>query len=110
MKKPFLLKGIGYIMSYFSHKLKQLRTSKNYSQRELAELLFVSTNIISSYEQNLRQPSIDMLVKLSNEFGVSIDYLLNNDEHKIISVNGLTDKQIKLVSMVIDEFRELNHT
>lgn len=96
------------LMNDFSVKLKTLRQSKNYSQQALADKLSVTKSLISSYEQDLRLPSLDMLIKISAEFGVSTDYLLNLDRQKTINVEKLTDEQIAIVSNTVNEFIKLN--
>lgn len=95
-------------MMDFSEKLKTLRKAKHYSQQTLANKLSVTKSLISGYEQDLRFPSVDILIKLSNEFGVSTDYLLNLDRQKTINVEKLTDEQIALVSSIVNEFIDLN--
>lgn len=62
----------------FSEKLKELRTKKGISQEELSELLDVSRQSISRYENGTAQPDFDKLLMLSNYFEVSIDFLLGN--------------------------------
>ena len=96
------------LMNDFSVKLKTLRQSKNYSQQALADKLSVTKSLISSYEQDLRLPSLDMLIKISTEFGVSTDYLLNLDRQKTINVEKLTDEQIAIISDTVNEFIKLN--
>ena len=96
------------LMNDFSVKLKKLRQSKNYSQQALADKLSVTKSLISSYEQDLRLPSLDMLIKISTEFGVSTDYLLNLDRQKTINVEKLTDEQIAIISNTVNEFKKLN--
>lgn len=95
-------------MMDFSEKLKKLRLSKNYSQQKLADKLSVTKSLISSYEQDLRFPSVDMLIKISQEFGVSIDYLLNLEHQKTINVEKLTDEQTAIISNTVNEFIRLN--
>lgn len=95
-------------MNDFSVKLKALRKSKGYSQQALADKLGVTKSLISGYEQDLRLPSLDMLVKISREFGVSSDYLLSLDRQKTINVEALTDRQIAIISDMVNEFAELN--
>lgn len=95
-------------MNDFSVKLKALRRSKGYSQQALADKLGVTKSLISGYEQDLRLPSLDMLVKISREFGVSSDYLLSLDRQKTINVEALTDRQIAIISDMVNEFAELN--
>ena len=95
-------------MMDFSEKLKALRKDKNYSQQALANKLSVTKSLISSYEQDLRLPSLDMLIKLSQEFGVSTDYLLNLERQKTINVECLTDYQLALISNLVNELKKLN--
>lgn len=52
------------------------REKKGLTQNELADLLGVSQQTISKYENGTREPDIDTLINLSRIFNVSIDYLL----------------------------------
>ena len=56
--------------------LKKLRTEKKYSQKDLATILDVAQNTISNWEKGVREPDHSTLIKLSDHFNVSIDYLL----------------------------------
>ena len=62
--------------------LKQLRKRKNYSQLKVAMDLSISREALSYYENGKRSPDIDMLIKLSRYFNVSIDYLITGEEFK----------------------------
>ena len=62
----------------FSQKLMLLRKEKKVSQRQLADFLDIGASNIARYE-NGRLPTADILIKLSDFFGVSIDYLLKDD-------------------------------
>lgn len=62
------------------NKIRELRVKKGVTQTELGSLLGVTKNSISYYENGKRQPSPDMLVKLADYFGVSIDALLGRDD------------------------------
>ena len=95
-------------MVKFGERLKAARTAKHMSQQALADKLGVTKSLISGYEQDLRLPSLDMLVKISREFGVSSDYLLSLDRQKTINVEALTDRQIAIISDMVNEFAELN--
>ena len=67
-------------MNLFPERLTQLRTNRQLRQRELAKSLHVSTSAISNYEQRLRYPDIDMLIRIADYFGVTTDYLLGRTE------------------------------
>ena len=53
-----------------------IRKKKGYSQLKVAMDLSISREAISYYENGLRCPNLEMLVKLSDYFNVSIDYLI----------------------------------
>ncbi|WP_051614344.1 helix-turn-helix domain-containing protein [Acholeplasma equifetale] len=58
-------------------KIAKLRKEKGYTQEALADLLHVSRQSVSKWEQDLSFPETDNLILLSKLFGCSIDYLLN---------------------------------
>ena len=89
-------------------KIKQLRSQKNISQIDLAKQLGVSKSVISSYENEIHLPPYDILIKMARLFGVSTDYLLGSMGNHSISVDGLTDKQIEAITMIVDELKEAN--
>ncbi|MBM7567830.1 helix-turn-helix domain-containing protein [Paenibacillus sacheonensis] len=64
----------------FGEKLKNERKNKGWSQEELAEKLFVSRQSVSKWENNQNYPSIEIIIKVSDLFGVTIDELLRSDE------------------------------
>ena len=59
--------------------LKEIRKKKKYSQLKVAMDLSISREALSYYENGKRSPDIEMLVKMSRYFGVSIDYLILGD-------------------------------
>ena len=63
--------------------LKEIRKKKNINQLKLAFDLAISREAISHYENGNRNPSLEMLIALSDYFNVSIDYLIKGEEfHK----------------------------
>ena len=60
----------------FAENLKQLRKEKQLSQEELAEILAVSRQAVSKWEQGLGYPEVEKLVLLSRKLSVSLDGLL----------------------------------
>jgi len=62
-----------------SDKIVLLRKQKGWSQEELAELVDVSRQAVSKWESAQSMPDIDKLLKLSELFGVTTDYLLKDD-------------------------------
>ena len=60
--------------------LKEIRQKKKYSQLKVAMDLAISREALSYYENGRRSPDPDMLVKFSQYFNVSIDYLILGKE------------------------------
>lgn len=63
-------------------KLFTLRKEKGLSQMELAELMDVSRQAISRWEVGTSVPSTDNLRYLGKLYGVTLDYLLDDDAPK----------------------------
>ena len=60
--------------------LKEIRKKKNLNQQKVAMDLSISREALSLYENGKRNPSLQMLVALSNYYNVSIDYLITGKE------------------------------
>lgn len=58
----------------------RLRTKKNWSQGNLADMLDVSRQSISKWETDTSIPELDKLLKLSELFGVTLDELVCGEE------------------------------
>lgn len=68
-------------MSYFANGLKQLRLEHGLTQAALARELHVTQNAIFNWENEKREPSIDMIYKIADYFGTTIVYLLDGKEN-----------------------------
>jgi len=64
----------------FPERLKELRTEKELSKRELAKAIGVSDVAISRWENNLRVPNVINLYALAKFFDVSADYLIGLED------------------------------
>ena len=67
----------------FKEQLTKLRKRNNITQIELANLMNVKQYVISSWETGRSEPNISQIIKLSDIFKISTDYLL--DRHIIIT-------------------------
>ena len=61
--------------------LKIIRKKKNLNQLKVAMDLNISREALSHYENGKRNPDIKMLRRLSEYFGISIDFLVNGEEY-----------------------------
>ena len=73
----------------FAENLKQLRKDKQLSQEELAEILDVSRQAVSKWEQGTGYPEVEKLLLLSSKLSVSLDSLMETE----IAKNSNTQKQ-----------------
>ena len=85
----------------FNEKLKALRCSINFTQVDLAKELNVTKQCVSNWENNNIMPSIEMLIKLADLFGVSTDFLLERDNRRSLDTTGLTDTQCAHLNLII---------
>lgn len=86
-------------------KLKEARTTKGFSQSDVAEFLNISRQSISKWETNKSYPDIDNLVELSKYYDVSIDELLTKTKDLQREINDKTD-QVNHNSQKIEEKQE----
>ena len=93
----------------FGATLKELRRSAGLTQKELADRLWVSKATVSYYEQSVRCPSPEILVKISKVFHVSTDYLLGLEEKKqTLDVTDLPNEDVELLKSTIELLRKKN--
>lgn len=63
-------------MAQFGELLAELRQDRRLTQKELAQIIFVTDGTISNYENGVHLPDVDKLISLADFFGVTVDYLL----------------------------------
>ena len=90
----------------FGERLRDLRTNRKMSQKDLAVRISIAKSAISFYESDERFPSYEMLIKIARIFNVTTDYLLGIERNRLLDVSGLSEKEIAVISEVIDAFRE----
>lgn len=57
-------------------KLSKLRKENNFTQEQLADVLGVSRQAVSKWESNITYPETDKIIRMSELFNCSLDYLL----------------------------------
>ena len=74
-------------MLKLNEHLKEIRLSRNLTQRQLAENIGASERGVQNYELGTRKPTYDMLIALADYYDVSLDYLVgrtdNPNSHKL---------------------------
>ncbi len=64
-------------METLGKRISENRKSKNIKQDELAEMLLVSPQAVSKWENDISCPDISLLPKLAEILGISVDELLS---------------------------------
>ena len=67
-------------MDALSSKIKALRKEKKKTQQNLADLLNVRRSTYGEYERGKILPPMDKLKVIADYFGVTVDYLIGNEE------------------------------
>lgn len=75
--------------------IKELRTEKQISQKDLAKHFHVAQSTISSWEKGARDPDTATVAALAAFFGVSTDYLLEKTDIRSDTRTTLDDDDIK---------------
>ena len=86
----------------YGERISKLRQSKNITQKELASKLYVTDKTISSWESNRTEPSLEMIIKLSEILECSASYLLYGDNFK-----DNIEMEIK-IKLTKEEYEKLN--
>ncbi len=73
----------------FGDRLKELRKGKNLTQEEIGEICQVAKQTISNWENNITQPPFEIVNKLAQYFGVSVEYLLNFNQDDLDKIERL---------------------
>lgn len=78
--------------------ISELRKQYQMSQDDFANIFHVSRQTVSNWENGKSYPDVEMLVKISDYFGISVDQLIKKET--IPSVAKNSDKQKKLWLML----------
>ena len=96
-------------MLSLNDNIKKLRIAQGLNQVEFAKILCVTKQCVSNWENDNVVPSIEMLCKIADFFGVSTDYLLGKDTTQpcvVLDTDGLTAEQIHAIQNLIISIRE----
>ena len=98
--------------------LKEIRISRKLKVQEVSDYLCCLPSVYSRYESGKREPSVDVLLKLSKLYKVSVDFLIGNDEAidtsitseeaKVILAMRRSDERAREDALALLELHELN--
>lgn len=86
------------------NRFKELRLQNGYkTQGDLAKVLFVNQTAVSQWERGVTLPSSQMLIKLSNLYGESVEYILGQEKPQKEPIpedgDGLSEEQRELLRL-----------
>ena len=87
-------------------RLRDLRKKHKLTQKQVAGKLELTESAVSSYERNMATPPGDVVKKLAILFRVSADYILGLESRKHVSVDGLSDKQLEVIEVLVSELKD----
>lgn len=88
-------------LSKFAAVLSQLRKERGISQKKAANDLQISQALLSHYEKGIRECGLDFVIKCSEYYGVTTDYLLGVS-------NSRTGVDTSYINVPIDDDEELS--
>lgn len=80
--------------SKFSEILSMLRKERGYSQKRVATDLGISQALLSHYEKGVRECGLEFVVKASQYYGVTTDFMLGVSENRF----GMNDEYIEKIT------------
>ena len=78
-------------------KIKEIREAKHISQSNLARKIGVEGGTLSRYEAGYISPSADVLIKIANALGVSVEMLFDENQKNFCSPN---DQKVELIELI----------
>ncbi len=87
-----------------SDKIKMLREQYNYSQSDLAEKLHIARTSVLAWENQTSVPAMKHIIALAKLFRVSTDYLLEVENKRMLSLDGLNEEEINIICGLLNYF------
>ena len=89
-------------------RIKELRKSRNLTQRAFAERLNITKSTVAAYENGSRLPSYDVLLKIADAFHVTTDTLLGIGSKYCLDITDLTPEQRNTLQNIAAVYSEYN--
>lgn len=89
-------------LQIFADRLKEFRLQKKMTQKDFATKIGITPAALSLYESNSKNPSIGVVKRISEVFGVSIDWLCGLSEQMTLNAEPetLADVALKIVDLL----------
>ncbi len=95
-----------------NEQLKLIRKKNKFTQQQISDLLEIERSTYASYETGRNRPDISLLSAFAKVFGITVDYIINIDPSKELSVfdSNLSIKKEQgetLVSELVKDEKEV---
>ena len=84
------------------NRIRELRKENKMTMKQLGEIIGVAESTISQYETGKREPDNEMLLRLAEHFGVTVDFLLGASAQKE-TPSALTKKDERDIERKLSE-------
>lgn len=87
-------------------RIFDIRKSHKLTQEEFANMFCVTRQAVSNWENDKSYPDLHTLVEISNQFNITLDVLLKEDERMVESIDKerITGREIERERTIIDSF------
>ena len=87
-------------------RIYDFRKSNGLTQEEFANMFSVTRQAVSNWENDKAYPDLHTLVEISNQFNITLDVLLKEDERMIVSIDKerISGREIEREKSIIDSF------
>lgn len=92
----------------FGDQIKKIRKSNKMSQVEFAEILNVSKQSVSNWENNNIEPSIEIVRTIAIKLNVSADFLLETDNRQYVYIGNLPIEFVTHLQQLTCDFEKIN--
>jgi transcriptional regulator with XRE-family HTH domain len=82
-------------MNNVGERIRELRERNNLDKTEFAKSIGVNKSSITRYEDGIRQPNLDVLIKIKETFGVTLDWLAGFDTDEAVEYSAIVKDCIK---------------
>lgn len=84
---------MSYTTEYIGKRIKQRRRELHLTQEQLAEKIDIAANYLGQIENGKRGVNLTNIVKIANELGVTVDYLMSDINSAAIEENNDLEKR-----------------
>lgn len=93
------------IKDKIADRIKMLRNKYDITQTELAKKLEITRASVNAWEMGVSCPTVQYVIAMAEIFKVSTDYLLGLETNMFIDADGLSEKEIGMLSELAEYFR-----